>query len=114
MPKDNELNEALEAALDKKARDLVVIDVAEICSFADNLVICTGTSNRHNQTIAEGIEEHLRGLNVRPLHIEGQTQAEWILMDYSDFIVHIFSPKTRTYYNLERLWRDAPRTEISD
>ena len=114
MPKDNELNEALEAALDKKARDLVVIDVAEICSFADNLVICTGTSNRHNQTIAEGIEEHLRGLNVRPLHIEGQTQAEWILMDYFDFVIHIFTARAREFYDLERLWRAGKRREIRE
>jgi len=114
MPKDNELNEALEAALDKKALDLVVIDVAEICSFADDLVICTGTSNRHNQTIAEGIQEHLRSLGVRPLHIEGQTQAEWILLDYFDFVIHIFTARAREFYDLERLWRAGKRREIRE
>src|SRR6185295_7182147 len=70
---DMELNGALEAALSKKALDLVVLDVSEVCSFTDNFVICTGTSNRHNQTIADGIEERLRGMGVRTLHIEGRT-----------------------------------------
>ena len=110
----SELNEALEAALDKKALDLVVIDVADVCSFTDNFIICTGTSNRHNQTIADGIEEHLRQQGVRSLHIEGRTEGEWILMDYFDFVIHIFTARTREFYDLERLWRAGRRRAINE
>jgi len=111
---DMELNGALEAALSKKALDLVVLDVSEVCSFTDNFVICTGTSNRHNQTIADGIEERLRGMGVRTLHIEGRTEGEWILMDYFDFVIHIFTARTREFYDLERLWRAGRRREINE
>ena len=111
---DVELNAALEAALDKKALDLVVIDVAEICSFTDNFIICTGTSSRHNQTIADGIEEHLKDMGVRSLHIEGRTEGEWILMDYFDFVIHIFTAKTREFYDLERLWRAGRRRDVNE
>ena len=82
---DNTLTEALEAALDKKAQDIVILDLDEVCSFTDHFVICTGTSSRHNQTIAEGIDERLRKLGARPLHIEGHKEGEWILLDYVDF-----------------------------
>ena len=109
-----ELNEALEAAFDKKAQDVVVIDVSDVCSFTDNFIICTGTSNRHSQTIADGIDEHLRQQGVRPLHIEGRTEGEWILMDYFDFVVHIFSARARAFYDLERLWRAGKRRAVSE
>jgi len=110
----SELNGALEAALDKKAQDLVVIDVAEVCSFTDNFIICTGTSSRHNQTIADGIEEHLRQRGIRSLHIEGRTEGEWILMDYFDFVIHIFTARTREFYDLERLWRAGRRRDVNE
>src|SRR5712671_8188811 len=110
----SELNDALDAALDKKALDLVVIDVAEVCSFADNFIICTRTSNRHSQTIADGIEEHLRKLGVRTLHIEGRTEGEWILMDYFDFVIHIFTARAREFYDLERLWRAGRRRDVNE
>jgi ribosome-associated protein len=112
--KDNQLTEAIEGALDKKAQDLVVIDLSEICSFTDNFVICTGTSSRHNQTIAEGIEEKLRKLGMRPLHIEGHTEGDWILMDYVDFVVHIFTARAREFYDLERLWRAGKRRDVHE
>src|SRR5262245_10796232 len=114
MDKDNQLTEAIEAALDKKAQDVVVIELSEICSFTDYFLICTGTSTRHNQTIAEGIEEKLRKQGVRPLHIEGHTEGEWILMDYVDFVVHIFSARAREFYDLDRLWRAGKRREIRE
>lgn len=110
----SELKEVLEAALDKKAQDVVVIDVGEVCSFTDNFVICTGTSNRHNQTIADGIEERLRELGFRSIHIEGRTEGEWILMDCFDFVVHIFTARTREFYDLERLWRAGRRREVNE
>ena len=110
--KDNQLTEALEAALDKKAQDVVVIDLNGISSFTDHFMICTGTSSRHNQTIAEGIDERLRKLGTRPLHIEGHTEGDWILMDYIDFVVHIFTARAREFYDLERLWRAGKRRNV--
>src|SRR5215510_6995987 len=110
--KDNQLTEALEGALDKKAQDVVVLDLTEVCSFTDHFMICTGTSSRHNQTIAEGIDERLRKLGSRPLHIEGHTEGDWILMDYIDFVVHIFTARAREFYDLERLWRAGKRRNV--
>jgi len=111
---DNQLTEALEAALDKKAQDVVVIDLDDICSFTDHFIICTGTSSRHKQTIAEGIDERLRRQGVRPLHIEGHKEGEWILLDYIDFVVHIFTAKAREFYDLERLWRAGKRRNVPE
>lgn len=104
----------MEAALDKKAQDVVVIDLDNICSFTDHFIICTGTSSRHNQTIAEGIDERLRKQGVRPLHIEGHKEGEWILLDYIDFVVHIFTGKAREFYDLERLWRAGKRRNVPE
>src|SRR5436309_14390787 len=114
MDKENQLTEALEAAIDKKAQDIVVIELKEICSFTDDFIICTGTSGRHNQTIAGGIDEKLRKLGVRPLHIEGQTEGDWILIDYVDIVIHIFTARAREFYDLERLWRAGKRREIHE
>lgn len=110
----DQLTEALEAALDKKAQDVVVIDLDDVCSFTDHFVICTGTSSRHSQSIAEGIDERLRKQGVRPLHIEGLKEGEWILLDYIDFVVHIFTAKSREFYDLERLWRAGKRRIVPE
>jgi len=112
--KENQLSEAIEAALDKKAQDAVVIELGEICSFTDYFLICTGTSTRQNQSIAENIEEVLRRQGVRPLHVEGQSEGEWILLDYVDFVVHIFSARAREFYDLERLWRAGTRRDANE
>jgi len=114
MDKENELSEAIEAALDKKAQDAVVLDLGEVCSFTDYFLLCTGTSTRHNQAIAEHIEETLKKDGVRPLHIEGRTEGEWILLDYVDFVVHIFSARAREFYDLERLWRSGKRRDAQE
>jgi len=114
MEKEIQLSEAIEAALDKKAQDAVVLELGDICSFTDYFLICTGTSTRHNQTIAEQIEETLKKAGVRPLHIEGQVEGEWILMDYVDFVVHIFSARAREFYDLERLWRAGKRRDAHE
>ena len=114
MDIDNQLTEAIEAALDKKAQDAIVIDLAGICSFTDYFIICTGTSSRHNQSIADGIQERMRKNGVRPLHIEGFSEGEWILMDFSDFVVHIFSARAREFYDLERLWRAGKRHDAHE
>jgi len=114
MKKENELSEAIEAAFDKKAQDAVVLELGEICSFTDYFLICTGTSTRHNQSIADHIEETLKKYGVRPLHVEGHTEGEWILMDYVDFVVHIFSARAREFYDLERLWRAGKRHDARE
>ena len=114
MDKESQLAEALEAAVDKKAQDTVVLDLTGICSFTDHFIICTGTSTRHNQTIADTIEEKLKKLGVRPLHIEGHTEGDWVLMDYVDFVVHIFSARAREFYDLERLWRAGKKRDWHD
>ena len=114
MEKENQLSEAIEAALDRKAQDALVLELGGICSFTDYFLVCTGTSTRHNQTIADGIEEKLRKDGVRPLHIEGYTEGEWILLDYVDFVVHIFSSRAREFYDLERLWRAGKRRDANE
>jgi ribosome-associated protein len=114
MNKENQLSDAIEAALDKKAQDAVVLELGEICSFTDYFLICTGTSTRHNQTIAESIEETLRQDGVRPLHVEGHAEGEWILLDYVDFVVHVFSARAREFYDLERLWRTGKRRDAHE
>ncbi len=106
---DANVEMALEAALDKKARDVVVIDLDGICSFSDCFIICSGTSTRQTQSIADGVEEKLREAGLRPSHIEGQLQGEWILLDYLDFVVHIFTETSREFYDLERLWHAGKR-----
>jgi ribosome-associated protein len=98
---------AAHAAASKKAQDIRVLDLREITSFADRFVICHGTNPRQIQAISDAVGENLVNVGERPLSIEGYENAEWILMDYGDFLVHIFSEKAREYYALERLWRHA-------
>ena len=105
---------AIAAAQNKKALDLVLLDLQKFVSFTDFFIICSGTSVPQNQAIADDIELSLKKIHRFPNHIEGYRQAEWILMDYADFIVHILLPKTRAFYNLERLWRDAPRMDVRE
>lgn len=106
---DPDVEAALKAALSKKAEELIVLDLRGLSDVTDCFVICHGGSGRQVQTICDSIEEALRTLGRRPKGIEGYTRAEWILMDYLDFVVHIFTAERREYYGLERLWSDAPR-----
>lgn len=108
------LDVALDAALDKKARDVVVLDLTGICSFADHFIICSGTSIRQVQSIADGVEEAIRKEATRPSHIEGYSEGEWVLLDYLDFVVHVFTERAREFYELERLWRAGSRREIHE
>jgi ribosome-associated protein len=113
----NELDEnvklALRCAEEKKAVRTTVLDLREIASFAEFFIITSGTNQRQVQAIADEIEEQLKKqLAERPVRIEGYATAEWILMDYGDFIVHIFDQKAREFYDLERLWRDAKKVEV--
>jgi ribosome-associated protein len=105
---------AARAAGDRKATDIALLDLREIASFTEFFLICTGTNPRQVQAISNAVEEELRKVRKRPLHIEGYSSAEWILLDYGDFIVHVFSVASRRFYDLERLWRDAKRIEIKD
>jgi ribosome-associated protein len=95
----------------KKAEDIVVLDLRDISSFTDFFVVMQGNSKRQNMAIYESIEQELKGGNIKPLSVEGRKNAEWILMDYGYFIVHIFSKEAREYYYLEKLWGDAPRAD---
>lgn len=108
------LSDAVSAARDRKARDLRVLDLTDVSSFTDYFLICTGTSTRHTQSICDGIVERLRKTGVGPVHIEGYSQAEWVLVDYLAFVVHIFVERARSFYDLEGLWKGAVRVEIPD
>ncbi len=101
-----------EAALDRKALDLVALDAREITSFADTFILASGTSSRHLRAIADAIEEALRLHGDRPLGVEGYDEGRWILMDLGDLIVHLFMEEVRQHYDLERLWSDAPTLEL--
>jgi ribosome-associated protein len=105
---------AVKAALDKKAQDVVVLDLRQTPAFTDFFVLCSGTNPRQVKAIADSVEESLRASKVRAAHVEGYDRAEWVLMDFFNFIVHVFTPQTRQFYSLERLWGDANRIEVSD
>lgn len=109
-----EVTRAVRAALDKKAHDMVVLDLRDTPAFTDFFVLCSGTSQRQVKAIADAVEESLRAAKVRPAHIEGYDRADWVLMDFFSFIVHVFTPQTREFYALERLWGDAERIEVRD
>jgi ribosome-associated protein len=109
-----DIAKAVRAALDKKALDVVVLDLRHTPAFTDFFLLCSGQNTRQVQAIADAIEEALRAAKVRPAHIEGYARAEWVLMDFFTFIVHVFSPHTREFYSLERLWGDAERIEVTD
>jgi ribosome-associated protein len=108
----DDVKAAVNAALDKKAEKMELLDLRDGLSFTDFFIICTGNNVRQVQAIADGIQESLRENGIRPALVEGYQRAEWILLDYFDFIVHIFTPATRDFYALERLWGDAKRIEV--
>lgn len=101
-------------ALEKKARDLVVMEVRDVTSIGDYFVICAGSSDRQVQSIAQGIEENLSEAGHPPLSVEGVHRGHWVLMDFSDVIVHIFYEPVREFYDLEGLWGHAPRVELPE
>jgi ribosome-associated protein len=109
-----EVAKAVQAALDKKAQDVVVLDLRHTPAFTDFFVLCSGHNQRQVKAIADAVEETLRAAKVRPAHVEGYDRADWVLMDFFNFVVHIFSPQTRAFYSLERLWGDAERIDVSD
>jgi ribosome-associated protein len=110
LPK--EVTDAIAAAEDKKAIDITLLDLRKTGGFADYFLICSGTSGRQIRAIADAIMEALASAGSRPDHVEGYDRSEWVLLDYFDFIVHIFAPEPRVFYGLERLWGNAERVEM--
>jgi ribosome-associated protein len=119
MTKKNELKQqisaAIQACLEKKAEELSILEMEKGSgAFTDYFVLCSGTNPRQVQAIADEVELRLKAANLRPAHVEGYKQAEWVLLDYVDFVVHVFSEKARKFYDLERLWKTAKRLEVGD
>ncbi|HVH29781.1 MAG TPA: ribosome silencing factor [Vicinamibacterales bacterium] len=104
--------QAVRAAEDKKAVDLTVLDLRKAAGFTDFFVIASGTNPRQIRAIADSVMAALAARDVKPAHVEGYDRSEWVLLDYFDFIVHIFAPETRLFYGLERLWGNAERIEV--
>jgi ribosome-associated protein len=103
------------ACEEKKATDISVLQLdAQASGFTDYFVLCSGANPRQVQAIADEVDQKLSAVGVEPKHIEGKTQAEWVLMDYVDFVVHIFSESARKFYDLERLWKTATRIPLAD
>jgi len=98
-------------ARDHKARDIVVLDMRGLHPLYDYFVLCTGASRRQIHTLAEEIDDALRGVGDSRMGIEGYQASKWVVQDYGDFLVHVFDPDTRAYYSLEELWADAPRVD---
>jgi ribosome-associated protein len=105
---------AIEAARDKKATGVVVLDLKKAGAFTDYFVICTASNPRQAQAIADAVEEALKAQKQRPSLVEGYARAEWVLLDYFDFVIHVFSKHARDFYGLDRLWGSAKRTEFPD
>ena len=109
-----EVRKAAAAAHAKKAGDVVVLDLRKADAFTDYFVLCSGQTTRQVQAIVDAIKDALRKTGVRPAYIEGYDRAEWVLLDYFDFVVHVFTPATRDFYALERLWGSAKPLVIHD
>jgi ribosome-associated protein len=105
---------AARAAAEKQAEDVVVLDVHDLIVITDYFVLCTGTSDRQVKTVVEEVERAVRELGSKPVRREGEQESCWVLLDYVDVVVHVFAPEERGFYDLERLWLDAPRVEWGD
>ena len=110
----NQITAAIEAAQSRKATDVIVLDLRQTAAFTDYFLICTGSNARQVQAIADAVEDALKTKKIRPTHVEGHQRAEWILLDYFDFVDHVFSTNARQFYGLERLWGEATRIELDD
>ena len=109
---DDRILVALHAAGEKKAIDIVVLDLREIASFTDYFIVTSGANERQVQAISDAVYESLKKTGSAAARVEGHKTAEWILLDYGDFVVHVFEQKARSFYDLERLWRGAKRVEL--
>ena len=104
----------IQAALGRKASDLLLLDVREVTSLADVFMICTGRSNRQVTAIADHIRRFLKKNGIRPLYVEGLKAGHWVLLDYGQVVIHVFYEPVRQFYDLEGLWADAPRLPVAD
>jgi ribosome-associated protein len=102
------------ASLEKKAKDLIILSVREFSAFADYFIICSGTSDRQVRAVAAAIRESLKKEGILPLGVEGEDSGRWILLDYDDVIIHVFLESARTFYDLEKLWSEATRMAVPD
>ena len=102
------------ASIKKKAKDLIILNVKELSSFTDYFIICSGTSDRQVQAIAASIQEILKEYGILPLGVEGERLGKWVLIDYGDVIIHVFYEPIREFYDIERLWSDAPCMKVDD
>jgi len=109
-----EVRLAVKASLDRKAEDILVLDLRDLTSFTDFFVVATGNSSRQNDAIYQAVQQELKQRGSRPLGVEGRDTAEWILIDYGSFVVHIFSKRAREFYSLEKLWGDAPKVAYAE
>lgn len=110
-----QVSEAIAACQEKKAEEITILELEKGSgAFTDYFVVCSGTNPRQIQAIADEVELRLKRTGLYPAHIEGYRQAEWVLLDYVDFVVHVFAEKARRYYELERLWKSAKRLEPAD
>ena len=105
---------AVAAALDRKAEDVVALDVRQLASFADTFLLATGRSDRQVRSIADAVSEALESHGETRLGVEGYDEGRWVLMDFGDLIAHVFQPDVREHYDLERLWSDAPSIDVGD
>ena len=104
---------AVRALQEKKGEDVVVLDLRRVNGFTDFFVLASGSNQRQLLAMADSVQEALRADGLRPIHVEGYPKQEWVLLDYNAFVVHIFTPRTRAYYDLERLWGAATRMEVA-
>jgi ribosome-associated protein len=111
---DNRMLTALTAMSEKKATDIIVLNIGSVASFTEFFIICSGSSSRQVQAISHEVTDKLREQKARPLHIEGEKNAEWVLMDYGDIVIHVFTESARKFYDLERLWRDAETVPLPE
>jgi ribosome-associated protein len=118
MKKNNlkqQVVEAIRACQEKKAEQISILELEKGCgAFTDYFVVCSGTNPRQIQAISDEVQDRLERTGLRPTHVEGYKPAEWVLLDYVDFVVHVFSEKARKYYDLERLWKSARRLEAAE
>ena len=113
MDSKEKLALALDAAEDKRAVDVVVLDVSELTLMTDYMVICTGTSNVHIRSVADGVIETMKEHGYKGVRAEGYNEARWVLLDYGDVVLHIFAEDDREFYRLEEFWKGAPRLDLS-
>lgn len=104
----------IDSVQEKKAAEVTVLELRKLTSLTDYFVLCNGESEPQIKTIVKNVQEKLKEQGITPHHVEGTAESGWLLLDYDDFVVHIFSPQKRTYYELDRLWADAPRMELTD